>query len=275
MRGRQSANGEKPVTHRLLLPAYVVPIAYSLLPIALFFFCLLSSFAFATDGKRFVEWNGGVILINAGVNKAVQVNFPLPVQEVIKATESIDVQIREKTVFIKILSKDLTDTQIFVSAQGVTYPVLVKISSENNDFIIDIQDMRQFIAQKSKEEQRLTKDIDPVTLAVAMARDEPLAGFSVTERDQLLKRFNKNGLLEARVKKAYQSPFLTGFIVELKNKSILPLVISEQDFVSPNVVAVAFDRENGYMAPTPQDAEKAVTGKHKMFVYLVVIPGGQ
>ncbi len=252
-------------------------------------FCFLSSFfyllpfairlspssVFAMDGKRFVEWNGGVILINAGVNKAVQVNFPLPVQEVIKATESIDVQIREKTVFIKILSKDLTDTQIFVSAQGVTYPVLVKIASENNDFVIDVQDMRQFIAQKSKEEQRLTKDIDPVTLAVAMARDEPLAGFSVTERDQLLKRFNKNGLLEARVKKVYQSPFLTGFIVELKNKSILPLVISEQDFVSPNVVAVAFDRESGYMAQTPQDAEKAVTGKHKMFVYLVVVPGGQ
>jgi hypothetical protein len=230
---------------------------------------------FAIDGKRFVEWNGEVILINAGINKAVQINFPLPIQEVIKATESIDVQIREKTVFVKILSADLTDTQIFVSAQGVTYPVLVKISPENNDFVVDIRDLRQVIAQKVMEEQRLTKDIDPVTLAVAMARDEPLAGFSVTQRDQLLKRFNKNGLLEAKVKKVYQSPFFTGFIVELKNKSILPLVISEQDFVGPNVVAVALERDSGYIAPTPQNAETTVTGQHKMLVYLVVIPGGQ
>src|SRR5208283_6142501 len=127
------------------------------------------------DGKRFIDWNGEVIMINAGVNKAVQVNFPLPILEVIKATESIDVQIREKTVFVKILSTDLTDTQIFVSAQGVTYPVLVKISPENNDFVVEIRDMRQIIAQQVKEEQRLTKDIDPVTLAIAMVKDEPLA----------------------------------------------------------------------------------------------------
>ncbi len=227
------------------------------------------------DGKRFVEWNGEVILINTGVNKAVQVNFPLPIQEVIKATESIDVQIREKTVFVKILTADLTETQIFVSAPGVTYPVLVKISSKSNDFVVDIMDMRQVIEQKVQEEQRLTKDIDPVTLTVAMAGDEPLAGFSVSERDQLLKKFSKNGLMEAIVKKVYLSSFFTGFIVELKNKSILPLVISEQDFVGPNVVAVAFEREGGYMAPTPRDAEKAAAGQHKMLVYLVIIPGGQ
>ncbi len=274
-RGRKSAIGQKTAAHSLSFPAYVVPIAYSILSIALFCFCLLPSFAFAIDGKRFVEWNGEVILINAGVNKAVQVNFPLPVQEVIKATEGIDVQIREKTIFVKTLSADLTDTQIFVSAQGVTYPILVKISPENNDFVVDIRDMRQVIAQQVKEEQRLTKDIDPVTLAVAMARDEPLAGFSITQKDQLLQRFNKNGMLEARVKRVYQSPFFTGFIVELKNKSILPLVISEQDFVGPNVAAVALERESGYMAPTPQDAETAVTGQHKMLVYLVVVPGGQ
>ncbi len=234
--------------------------------------CVRSSFAM--EGKRFIEWNGEVILINTGVNKVVQVNFPLPIQEVIRATESIDVQIREKTVFVKILSADLTDTQIFVSAQGVTYPVLVKISPENNDFVVDIRDLRLVIAQKVNEEQRLTKDIDPVTLAVAMARVEPLAGFSVTERDQLLKRFNKNGMLEARVKRIYQSSFFAGFVVELKNKSLLPLVISEQDFVGPNVVAVALERESGYIAPTPQDAEKAITGQHKMLVYLVVVPGG-
>ncbi len=245
------------------------PLVFSLLTL------VLTSSVFATDGKRFVEWNGEVILINAGVNKAVQVNFPLPIQEVIKATESIDVQIRDKTVFVKILSADLTDTQIFVSAQGVTYPILVKISPEKNDFVVDIRDLRQVIAQKVIEEQRLTKDIDPVTLAVAMARDEPLAGFSVTQRDQLLKRFNRNGLIEARVKKVYQSPFLSGFIVELKNKSILPLAILEQDFVGPNVVAVALERESGYIAPTPQDAETAVTGQHKMLVYMVVVPGGQ
>ncbi len=62
--------------------------------------------------------------------------------------------------------------------------------------------------------------------------------------------------------------------MELKNKSLLPLVISEQDFVGPNVVAVALERESGYIAPTPQDAEKAITGQHKMLVYLVVVPGG-
>ncbi|MBF0560104.1 MAG: hypothetical protein HQL08_15140 [Nitrospirae bacterium] len=150
------------------------------------------------DGKRFIEWNGEVIVINAGVNKAVQVNFPLQIQEVIKATEGLDVQIRDKTVFVKILATDLTDTQLFVSAQGVTYPVMVKISSEKNDFVINVVDMRNVIAQKAQEEQRLTRDIDPVTLIVAMARDEPLAGFSVTEKNQLLKRLNKKGLLESK-----------------------------------------------------------------------------
>lgn len=237
--------------------------------------CFLPSASFAVEGKRLVEWNGQVILLNAGVNKAVQVNFPIPVQEVIKATESIDVQIREKTIFVKILSADLTETQIFVSAQGVTYPVLVKISPEKNDFVVDIVDIRQVNAQKFQEEQRLTKDIDPVTLTVAMAADEPLAGFSVSDRDQLLKRFSKNGLLEARVKKIYQSSFFTGFIVEMKNKSVLPLVISEQDFIGPNVVAVAFERESGYIAPSPQDAESTASGKFKILVYLIVIPGGQ
>jgi len=246
---------------------------FSLLLLTLF--CSLSFSAFAVDGKRFVEWNGEVILLNAGVNKAVQVNFPLQIQEVIKATESIDVQIREKVIFVKILSADLTETQIFVSAQGVTYPVLVKISPEKNDFVVDIVDMRQVIVQKVQEEQRLTKDIDPVTLTVAMAADEPLAGFSVSNRDQLLKRFNKNGLMEARVKKVYQSSFFTGFIVEMKNKSVLPLVILEQDFIGPNVVAVAFERESGYIAPTPQDAESTASEHFKMLVYLVVIPGGQ
>lgn len=237
--------------------------------------CFLPSSVFAVDGKRFVEWNGEVILLNAGVNKAVQINFPLAIQEVIKATESIDVQIREKTIFLKVLSADLTETQIFISAQGVTYPVLVKISPEKNDFVVDVVDMRQVIVQKVQEEQRLTKDIDPVTLTVAMAADEPLAGFSVSDRDQLLKRFSKNGLLEARVKKIYQSSFFTGFVVEMKNKSVLPLVISEQDFIGPNVIAVAFERESGYIAPTPQGAESTAAGKFKMLVYLVVIPGGQ
>ncbi len=63
--------------------------------------------------------------------------------------------------------------------------------------------------------------------------------------------------------------------MELKNKSILPLEISEQDFVGPNVVAIALERESGFIAPTPQDAETAVTGQHRMLVYLVVVPGGQ
>ena len=269
VRERRYKNGK--FAFRLFVFRFVF-FVFCLLPFTL---CSLPNALFAMDGKRFVEWNGEVILINTGINKAVQVNFPLPIQEVIKATESIDVQIRDKTVFVKILSADLTDTQIFVSAQGVTYPVLVKISQEDNDFVVDVRDLRQVIAQKVMEEQRLTKDIDPITLAVAMARDEPLAGFSITQRDKLLKRFNKNGLLEARVKKVYQSPFFTGFIVEMKNKSILPLIISEQDFVGPNVVAVALERESGYIAHTPQDAETAVTGQHKMLVYLVVIPGGQ
>lgn len=235
--------------------------------------CLSPSFAM--DGKRSVEWNGEVIVINAGMNKAVQVNFPSQVQEVIKATESLDVQIRDKTVFVKILSEDLADTQLFVSAQGATYPVMVKISPERNDFVIDVIDMRNIISQKAQEEQRLTRDIDPVTLIVAMARDEPLAGFSVTEENRLLRRFNRNGLLESKLKKTYQSPFFTGFVVEMKNRSVLPLVVSEQDFVGPNVVSVALEREGGYIAPTPRDAERTVSGQHKMLVYLVVVPGGQ
>jgi len=241
----------------------------------LFALCSLPYDVFALDGKRSVEWTGEIIVINAGVNKAVQINFPLQIQEVIKATESLDVQIRDRTVFVKILSADLTDTQLFVSAQGVTYPVMVKISPEKNDFVINVVDIRNVIAQKAQEEQRLTRDIDPVTLIVAMARDEPLAGFSITGKEQLLNRFNKNGLMESKLKKVYQSSFLTGFIVEMKNKSVLPLVISEHDFVGPNVVSVALERESGYIAPTPQDAEKAVSGQHKMLVYLVVVPGGQ
>lgn len=236
---------------------------------------ILAHSSFAADGKRFIEWNGEVILISAGVNKVVQVNFPLPVQEVIKATEALDIQIREKSVFFKILSADLPATQMFVAAQGMTYPVLVKMSHEDNDFVVEVLDMRQVIAQKVQDEQRLTKDIDPVTLTVAMARDEPLAGFSVSEKDRLLNRFNSNGLFEARVIKVYQSSFFTGFVVEIKNKSILPLVISEQDFAGPNVVAVSLERESGYMARTPQSAEEAIAGQHKMLVYLVVRPGGQ
>jgi len=231
--------------------------------------------SFADGGKRFVEWNGEVIVINAGVNRVVQVDFPLPVQEAIKATDSLDIQIRDKTVFLKILSADLQTTQIFVSAQGITYPLLVKIAQENNDFVVDVLDVRQVIAQKVEEEQRLTRDIDPVTLTVAMARNEPLAGFSVSERGRLLSRFNKNGLFEARLRKVYRSSFFTGFVVEIKNKSILPAVISERDFVGPNVIAVSLEREDGYMACTPQNAEAAVAGQHKMLVYLVIRPGGQ
>jgi len=235
---------------------------------------LLPSIVFAS-GRRIADWDGGSIVVNGVAGKAVEINFPQQVLEVIKGAEGADVQIKDKSVFIKIVSDDISDLQLFVStSQGPIYALDVKLAKGEPDFVIEVRDSSKATAERSVEIQRAAKDVDPVSLIVAMARRESVSGFAVDDRKQLLKRFSRNGILEATLSKVYQSPYYTGYVVDLKNLSVLPLQLKESDFVAPSVIAVAFSDENGYMSPTPKNAEEAQAGGHKMKVYLVALPSG-
>ncbi|MBZ0158338.1 MAG: type-F conjugative transfer system secretin TraK [Alphaproteobacteria bacterium] len=229
----------------------------------------------AAEGKRFVEWNGDVVTVFGGPGKVIQVNFPSKVETFISATENIDIKYYENSAYIKILSHELLEPQVFIITQEARVPLLLKLSPENVDFIVDVIDVRQKMARKRQEEQRLGKEIDPVSLIVAMSAGQPLPGFSVTEREHPLQRFSRNGTLNATLKKIYQSPLFTGYVVELKNVSVLPLKITVQDLVGPNVMAAALERPDGYIAPTPQTAEGAQAGRHRMLVYVVVSAGAR
>ncbi|MFO0753537.1 MAG: hypothetical protein U0411_09470 [Thermodesulfovibrionales bacterium] len=227
----------------------------------------------AAEGKRFVEWAGGVITVFGGPGKVIQLNFPSKVETFISATENIDIKYYENSAYLKVLSTELPEPQVFIITQEERVPVLLKLTPENVDFIVDVIDVRQKIARKRREEQRISREVDPVSLIVAMSGGQPLPGFSVTEREHPLRRFSRNGTLNALVTKIYQSPLFTGYVVELKNVSVLPLKITVQDLVGPNVMAAALERPDGFIAPTPQTAESAQAGRHRMFVYIVVSAG--
>lgn len=229
----------------------------------------------AAEGKRFVEWNGDVIAVFGGPGKVIQVNFPSKVETFISATENIDIKYFDNSVYIKVLSQELLEPQVFIATQEARVPLLLKLNADNPDFVVDVIDVRRKTERKLQEERRLGKEIDPVSLIVAMSGVQPLPGFSVTEREHPLQRFSRNGTLNATLKRIYQSPVFSGYVVELKNVSVLPLKITVQDLVGPNVMAAALERPDGYIAPTPQTAEGAQTGRHRMLVYIVVSAGAR
>ncbi len=245
-------------------------LSVSLLTVAI----LLPCTALGGSGKRIVDCDGGVIVVNVALGKAVEIGFPQQVLEVMKSVEGVDdVQIKDKSIFVKVVSAEPAEVQLYVSTnQGPIYPVVVKVTAGESDMVVAVRDAARAASEKSVESQRQSRDVDPVSLIVAMARGEDVGGFERSEKKVPLKRFSMNGMVDATLVRVYKSPYYTGYIVDLKNKTVLPLQLREPDFVAPSIIAVGFSDENGYLAPTPQNAEQTKAGQYMIRVFLVAQP---
>jgi len=231
-----------------------------------------------------------VLSVKAEFNRPVTVKFPYPVKYVVPTDSSLDVQAGNDFVIFKVVDSSVKSSVLSVvldrNGKPMVVPVEVTVVKEGAPLKVVVRD-REAVLEKVKKltrekvaRERKEAASTPVTdLIAAMIRNTEfprlsvsVPGYTVVDYTKqggvLLKNFSENNLLEARLLYEYRSPVRTGVVIELINRSVYPLRISEEDFAGDGVLAVSLSKRR--LAPRPYRATEELSGDYKAYLYLVI-----
>jgi len=228
-----------------------------------------------------------VLFVRAKFNTPVTIQFPYPVSYVVPTDSRIDVQAGNDFVIMKVIDSSLKNGVLSVvlnkSGKPLVVPVQVQLVKGEIPLKIVVKDRNDVVRKMEERSEEIIKEnirkaaSTPVTdLIAGMIRNtefpkeaRPIPGYTlINHKGELLEEFSKDNLLEARLLYEYRSPVRTGVVIELINKSIYPLKISEEDFSADGILAVSLSRKR--LAPRPYTATEKLSGDYKAYLYLVV-----
>ena len=213
---------------------------------------------------RVIQWDGKRISVSVATERLTRIEFPEDLRSVLLARAEFGIEREGRSLFIRALEPGAEDTLFAIGESGTAYELKLFVGDNSDSTVVISHQTQSLLAQTS----RATK-VPALDLMRSMVRGLPVEGYKLI--DAVNKEVYRDANFSMKLIKAYRSPVLDGYVIEVENIAPFPVLLRVQDFDFKGLVAISSNDD--YLHPRPSKASEIVQGRFRTYLYIVALPG--
>jgi hypothetical protein len=189
--------------------------------------------------------------------------FPETLRSIFLSRSDIAVEKEDRSLFVRALAPDIQDALFVVGDSGTTYEINLS-TSDNPDQTVVISSIPNSVQAQTEQ----ARQVPALDLMRSMMRGLPVSGYEIIKADK--KEVYRDAFFSMKLVEAYRSPVLYGYVVEVENLALFPVLLRVQEIDFAGMVAISASDE--YLEPRPKKASEAVQEKFRTRLYIIAVP---
>lgn len=212
---------------------------------------------------RVVKWEGRPLRVSISTERLTRVEFPEPLRSAFLGRADISIEREDRSLYLRALFPETQDTLFAVGESGTTYEISLSTSDQPDDTVLISYAPRSLEAQAERARQ-----VPALDLMRSMMLGVPVEGYEVMKADY--KEVYRDAFFSMKLVRIYRSPVLHGYVIEVENLALFPVLLRLQEIDFTGMVAISADAE--YIQPRPKKASEVTREGFRTNLYVVALP---
>ena len=225
-------------------------------------FALLLVFPVSLHAKV-IKWEGKPISVSISTERLTRIEFPETLRSVLLSRSDIAVEKEDRSLYVRALAPDVEDTLFAVGESGTAYEINLS-TSDNPDQTVVISSISKSLQAQAEQ----AGQVPALDLLRSMMRGLPVDGYEIFKADK--KEVYRDAFFSMKLVEAYRSPVLYGYVVEVENLAVFPVLLRVQEIDFAGMVAISAGDE--FLQPRLKKTSEAVQEKFRTRLYIVAVP---
>jgi hypothetical protein len=210
-----------------------------------------------------IRWEGTPISVSISTERLTRMEFSETLRSIFLSRSDIAVEKEDRSLFVRALAPDIQDALFVVGDSGTTYEINLS-TSDNPDQTVVISSIPNSVQAQTEQ----ARQVPALDLMRSMMRGLPVSGYEIIKADK--KEVYRDAFFSMKLVEAYRSPVLYGYVVEVENLALFPVLLRVQEIDFAGMVAISASDE--YLEPRPKKASEAVQEKFRTRLYIIAVP---